>query len=98
MIGTQIEVRIEELSIDPLQRQSSFSSVTDDIQNGFGILHCASLLVLMSGYLFSFAVGTAFPSPDYYENSVAMGLAPVRRSRAWLVRYAERGLGSPLIP
>jgi hypothetical protein len=30
---------------------------------------------------------TAFPSSDYYGNSVTMGLSPVRQSRALLTLY-----------
>jgi len=43
-------------------------------------------------YLFPFAMWAAFPSADYYGNSVALGLAPVRRSRAyWLCDVSSVG-------
>jgi hypothetical protein len=35
----------------------------------------------LSRHLRSFAMWTAFPSSDYYDRSVAMGLAACRRSR-----------------
>jgi hypothetical protein len=50
-----------------------------------------------SGCLPPFAMWAAFPPSDYYEGSVALGLAPRRRSRVPLSRYVQRGLGSPLI-
>jgi hypothetical protein len=52
----------------------------------------------------NFALRTAFPSPlvrryshDYYEACVAIGLAPLRRSRVRPCHTSERDLGAPLI-
>ena len=58
----------------------------------------------MSSHLCPFALWTAFPSSlvgrcfhDYYGHSVAMGLAPRRRSRVRPCRTSERDVGVPLI-
>jgi len=45
----------------------------------FCILHTS--VSLASGYLTPFAVYQAFPDSDYYGVSVALGVAPCRRSR-----------------
>jgi len=52
---------------------------------------------VVSGHLAPFALRTAFPpslagrdSGDYYEASVAIGLAPGRRSRVRLCRTWQR--------
>ena len=39
----------------------------------------------LSDHLSPFALWTVLPSSDYYEDSVALGLASVRRSRVPLV-------------
>src|SRR5215218_6800774 len=39
-----------------------------------------------------------FPGSDYYEGSVAVGLAPDRRSHALPCDTSERGLGAPFVP
>jgi hypothetical protein len=41
----------------------------------------------MSSYLSPFAMWTAFPPSDYYGDSVAIGLAPRRPSRASVAQY-----------
>ena len=42
---------------------------------------------------------TAFPSADYYGGSVAVGLAPRRRSRvSHVARRLERDVGAPFVP
>jgi hypothetical protein len=58
----------------------------------------------MSDHLAPFALRAAFPpspagrdSGDYYEASVAMGLAPGRRSRVRPCRTVQRDVGVPLI-
>ena len=58
----------------------------------------------MSDHLAPFALQAAFPpspagrdSGDYYEASVAMGLAPGRRSRVRPCRTVQRDVGVPLI-
>ena len=40
-------------------------------------------------HLSPFALGPVFPDPDYYEDSVAMGLAPGRRSRVFRSSYVR---------
>src|SRR5207249_9950691 len=77
----------DQLPIQILQRQPSLASVSDDSQNSFGFTHLALLVVWLSGYLPPFAMWTAFPSPDYYGGSVAIGLAPRRRSRVSLSEH-----------
>jgi hypothetical protein len=52
-----------------------------------------------SDHLSPFAMWRAFPTSDYYGDSVALGLAPRGRSRApFGVERIERDLGVPLIP
>ena len=58
----------------------------------------------MSSHLTPFALQAAFPpslarrdSGDYYGASVALGLAPVRRSHVRPCRTWQRDLGVPLI-
>jgi hypothetical protein len=58
----------------------------------------------MSDHLAPFALQTAFPSSsvgrnshDYYEASVAIGLAPRRRSHVRLCRTKQRDVGGSLI-
>jgi hypothetical protein len=59
---------------------------------------------VMSDHLASFALRTAFPpslagrdSGDYYEASVAIGLASRRRSRVRPCHTSQRDVGGPLI-
>lgn len=59
----------------------------------------------MSDHLVPFALLTAFPSSlagrdsgDYYETSVAIGLASLRRSHVRPGHTYEHDLGVPLIP
>ena len=40
-VGTQIQLRIEQMPIQPLQGQSSLAAFVDDLQQGFGCLHYA---------------------------------------------------------
>src|SRR5262249_9500729 len=64
----------------------------------FGSWHLAYLRPLVPAYLSPFAMCSAFPISDYYEASVALGLAPRRRSWFSDHRTSERSLGHPLIP
>lgn len=55
-----------------------------------------SAFLIMSTYTFitinhltCFAMWPAFPTPDYYQVSVAMGLAPLRRSRISPMSYVR---------
>ena len=53
----------------------------------------------MSPSLSPFALWPALPTPDYYGDSVTMGLAPVRPSRVPVgVERIECDLGVPFIP
>jgi hypothetical protein len=45
-VGQQIQLRVEQLSIDPFQRQTLPAAFTEDIQNRFGVLHYAYLAAL----------------------------------------------------
>src|SRR5262249_57455356 len=45
-----------------------------------------------------FAVWPAFPTSDYYEGSVAMGLAPCRRSHVLRHELLQRDVGAPFGP
>ena len=45
-VGQQIQLRVEQLSIDPFQRQTVPAAFTEDIQDRFGVLHYAYLAVL----------------------------------------------------
>lgn len=53
----------------------------------------------MSPSLSPFVLWPALPTPDYYGDSVTMGLAPVRPSRVpFGVERIECDLGVPFIP
>ena len=58
-----------------------FRQVGIDDPNIFGYCHCGYLYTLVIRHLWPFAMWTAFPSADYYDHSVAIGLAACRRSR-----------------
>ena len=47
----------------------------------FGYCHYGYLYTLVVGHLWPFAMWTAFPSSNYYDRSVAISLAALRRSR-----------------
>src|SRR5262249_1381617 len=49
-------------------------------------------------HLAPFAVWTAFPSPDYYGASVALGVSPGRRSRVPCVVDVQVAVGAPFVP
>src|SRR3954464_5282225 len=48
-------------------------------------------------YLAPFAVCQAFPGPDHYGASVALGVAPFRQSRVPLVADVQDGLGASFV-
>ena len=81
-MGQQIQLRVEQLSIQFVARQSSPAAFTEDTQYRFGGLHFACLLALLvSDHLCPLALWTAFPpslagrdSCDYYGHNVAIGL------------------------
>jgi len=68
------------------------------LENGRDSRPSRPLLVPVVSRLPSFAVGTAFPSADYYEGSVALGLAPGRRSRVFRRSTSESDVGGPFVP
>ena len=52
-------------------------SILDDAQDRLGVSHLADLLGLgRRSDLSPFALWPAFPAPDYYGDSVALGVAP----------------------
>src|SRR5947209_19382894 len=73
------------------------AALVNDSQHSFGVSHLAYLIVWVSGHLPPFAKWTAFPSSDYYGGSVALGLAPGRRSHIPRVSQTfERDVGAPV--
>ena len=58
-----------------------FRQVGIDDPNIFGSCHCGYLYTLVIRHLWPFAMWTAFPSSNYYDHSVAISLAALRRSR-----------------
>jgi hypothetical protein len=42
-VGPQVQILVEELSIDPVQLQTTSASITDDGQRRFGVSHLAYL-------------------------------------------------------
>jgi hypothetical protein len=83
------------MSIDTFQRESLGPSFLMDVQYGIGNSHRAyPLLAENPTYLSPFAMWTAFPSADYYGDSVPMRLAPVRESRVSYVVDVQVGLGA----
>src|SRR5437868_5982228 len=65
-VGTEVEVRVEELSVDVLQNQPSLATISDDAQDRLGVTHLAYLLVLgLQSDLSPFAMWPAFPTADY---------------------------------
>ena len=49
-------------------------------------------------YLAPFAVWLAFPTADYYEATVAMGLSPFRRSRIPFIVDVQVAVGALFVP
>jgi hypothetical protein len=104
-VGQQIQLRVEQLSIQLRARQTTLAALTQDTQNRFGALHYAYLPNWICPlHLTPFALQAAFPpslagrdSGDYYEASVAIGLAPDRRSHVRRCRTWQREVGVPLI-
>src|SRR3954453_1081880 len=58
-----------------------FRQVGIDDPNIFGSCHCGYLYTLVIRHLWPFAMWAAFPSSNYYDHSVAISLAALRRSR-----------------
>ena len=79
-------MRVEQLPVQPFQRQAAPATVTHDVQHRCGVPHHAYLPGIPDiGHLVPFALRTAFPSSlagrysrDYCETSVTIGLAPLR--------------------
>ena len=63
----------------------SSSSPVGDIHSAQVLVHLGPFALETSPDLSPFALWTALPSADYYEDSVAVGLAPGRPSRVPLV-------------
>ena len=62
----------------------------DDIHSVQVVVHLAPLAFEMSPNLSPFAVWPALPTPDYYGDSVTLGLAPVRSSRVpWVLNVSS---------
>src|ERR1043166_8488801 len=57
-----------------------------------------TFMILHPVHLAPFAWWTAFPSSDYYGASVALGVAPGRRSRVPCVVDVQDGVGAPFVP
>jgi hypothetical protein len=81
------------------------AALTQDTQHRFGALHYAYPPIWSCPITWPPSpLWSAFPtssagrdSGDYYEASVALGLAPGRRSRVRLCRTYQRDVGGPLI-
>ena len=74
-------------------------TILDDAQDRLGVTHLAYLLVLgPRSDLPPFAMWPAFPASDYYEGSVALGVAPEGQSRAALIRHVLARFRSPTHP
>jgi len=58
-----------------------FQQVGIDDPSIFGNCHCGYLYTPVIRHLWPFAMWTAFPSANYYDHSVAISLAALRRSR-----------------
>ena len=63
----------------------SISSPVGDIHSVQVIVHLGPFPFEISPHLSPFAMWWALPTPDYYGDSVTLGLAPVRPSRVPLV-------------
>src|SRR5262249_28280960 len=61
------------------------------------ISHTSHVLAIVR-HLPPFAVWPAFPTSDYYEGSVAIGLAPCRRSHVLGHELLQRNVGAPFGP
>jgi hypothetical protein len=91
--------RVEQLPVGVLQNQPSLATILDDAQDRLGISHLAYLLDLEPrSNLSPFARWPAFPTSDYYGDSVALGGRPPEgQSRAALIRHVlDRWRGRPL--
>ena len=64
----------------------------------FSILACRLPCPDLRIDLSPFAMGPAFPDADYYEDSVALGLAPGRRSRVFRSSYVSAWVRSSTHP
>src|SRR4030066_2474557 len=99
VICSEKQVFAEQATIHPEQRNSLFPHLTHCLKNFFGFLHYAYLhFSLKLKFLTPFALWLAFPTAlggrcptDYYGVSVAIGLAPRRRSRSTVMNDVIRG-------
>ena len=61
-VGQQIQIRVEQLSVQFVQRQAAPAALTQDTQHRFGALHYAYLPIpVVSDHLASFARADGFP-------------------------------------
>ena len=86
--------RLESLFHPPppepdLQHFRSTRLSSDQVSASSAYWHVAYLTPYLLIHLSPFAMCPAFPDPDYYEDSVAVGLAPVRRSRGFRSSYVR---------
>ena len=95
-VGQQVQILVEHLPVELRERQAFPAALAENVKYHFGCLHFAYLMASLSFI-------TCAPSPcgpllavsrlsgrypaDYYGHSVAIGLAPLRRSH---VRAAAR--------
>src|SRR5689334_13864034 len=62
-VGQQIQLRVEQLSIQLIARQAAPAAFTEDLQDRFGVLHYAYLAALRCPVTCApFALWTALPS------------------------------------
>ena len=87
------ENRLRPFSIRPLPNRAYRISEYPALQrSGFrssAYWHVAYLTPYLLIDLSPFAMCPAFPDSDYYEDSVALGLAPGRRSRVFRSSYVR---------
>ena len=64
-------------------------SILDDLQRCFSVPHARTSTCCHQVNLSPFAMCPVFPDSDYYGDSVAIGLAPIRRSCGSLIQYVR---------
>ena len=88
-VGRQRVTRRHFSNGPPQNRSGDFQTQAarqlTNIHSGQVVVHCAPFPFEMCVYLSPFAMWPAFPTADYYEDSVTLGLASVRPSRVPVV-------------
>ena len=94
----EVEFRVEQVLIDTFQREALGPSVSDGCRESCRryASHVPSILQHPT-HLSPFAMCRAFPGSDYYGDSVALGLAPRRRSRVPYAVDVQDGAGVPFV-